>query len=37
MLRDADLLYNEIDDYDTTAVREALEAGEDPFGLHPTG
>ena len=37
MLRDADLLYNEIDDYDTTAVREALELGEDPFGLHPTG
>lgn len=37
MLKDATLLPYEIDDYDTLAVREALEAGEDPAGLHPTG
>jgi hypothetical protein len=37
MLRDAELLPYEIDDYDTTAVREALENGIDPEGMHPTG
>ena len=37
MLRDASLLPHEIDDYDTRSVMEALEAGEDPAGLHPTG
>lgn len=37
MLDDAELLPIEIDDYDTTDVREALEAGLDPTGLHPTG
>lgn len=37
MLDDAELLPWEIDDYDTTAVREALEADVDPAGLHPTG
>lgn len=37
MLRDADLLPHEIDDYDTRVIREALDAGEDPAGLHPTG
>lgn len=37
MLDDAELLPIEIDDYDTTDVREALEAGLDPAGLHPTG
>lgn len=37
MLDDAELLPIEIDDYDTTEVREALEAGLDPTGLHPTG
>ena len=37
MLRDAELLPYEIDDYDTTDVREALEADLDPAGLHPTG
>lgn len=37
MLRDADLLPYEIDDYDTLSAREALEIGEDPAGTHPTG
>lgn len=37
MLNDVELLPWEIDDYDTTAVREALEADIDPAGLHPTG
>lgn len=37
MLDDAELLPWEVDDYDTTAVREALEADLDPAGLHPTG
>lgn len=37
MLKDATLLPYEIDDYDTLSVREALEAGDDPAGLHPTG
>ena len=37
MNKDATLLPYEIDDYDTLSVREALEAGEDPAGLHPTG
>ena len=37
MLDDAELLPIEIDDYDTFDVREALEAGEDPEGAHPTG
>lgn len=37
MLDDAELLPYEIDDYDTTDVRMALEEGLDPEGLHPTG
>ena len=37
MLDDAELLPIEIDDYDTTDVKMALEAGEDPAGAHPTG
>ena len=37
MLDDAELLPIEIDDYDTTDVRLALEADEDPAGAHPTG
>lgn len=37
MIRDADLLPYEIDDYDTRVIREALDMGEDPAGLHPTG
>ena len=37
MLDDAELLPWEVDDYDTTEVREALEADLDPAGLHPTG
>ena len=37
MLDDAELLPYEIDDYDTTDVRMALEADLDPAGAHPTG
>ena len=37
MNRDATLLPYEVDDYDTKSVMEALEVGEDPAGLHPTG
>lgn len=37
MLDDAELLPIEIDDYDTTDVKMALEADENPAGVHPTG